>query len=54
VLLPKADTGLETDSKAQIALIRHISRKRIKHTLGFVPLPLMTVINSRLREHLAL
>ncbi len=54
VLLSKADTGLDSDSKAQIALIRHISRKRIKHTLGFVTLPLMTNIDSRLREHLAL
>ena len=54
VFLPKQYTGLETDSKAQIALIRHISRIRIKRPVGFVELDLILQIDSRIREHLAL
>ena len=54
VLLLREYTALDFDSKAQIALIRHISRIRIKRTVGFVALPQMQEIDSRIREHLAL
>ncbi len=54
VLLLKEYSALDFDSKVQIALIRHISRTRIKRTIGFVAFAQMQEINLRIREHLAL
>lgn len=54
VFLPSSQTGLDVDSKAQIALIRHVSRIRIKRTIGFLDASVMQEINAKLREHLAL
>ena len=52
IVLPKTQTGLDQDSKAQIALIRHISKARVKRVIGFVPDEWMQQVNSRIREHL--
>ena len=54
VLLPAERTSLDRDSKAQVELLRHVNLERLRKPLGMVPADLMTAIDQRLREHLAL
>jgi mRNA interferase MazF len=54
VLLVSEQTGLDRDSKAQIELLRHISKERVTRILGVIPDLLMREVDQRLREHLAL
>ncbi len=54
LLLPVNRTGLEHESKAQVHLLRHISKLRVKKVLGHVSEDLMQQLDIRLREHLAL
>ena len=53
-VLPVNRSGLEFDSKTQPHLIRHVSVSRVEKVLSGVPDDLMTEIDGRLREHLAL
>jgi mRNA interferase MazF len=54
VLLPAADTGLSTDSKAQAEQVRSIDIQRIGRRVGRVPPLLMRNLDDALRLHLAL
>jgi mRNA interferase MazF len=54
MVLPVARTGLDNDSKTQVHLIRHVSKTRIRKTLGHVPEDLMQQLDGLLREHLSL
>ncbi len=54
LLLPNNRTDLDRDSKAQVELIRHVSSSRLLRRLGHVPENLMVVLDSLIREHLAL
>lgn len=54
LFLPADRTGLDHDSKAQAQLIRHISKARIRRSLGHLPADLMTELDERVRGHLGL
>lgn len=54
LLIPVERSGLDRDSKAQTQFIRYISTVRIKRPLGYLPEDLMTQLERRLKEHLAL
>jgi len=54
LFLPAEATGLDRDSKAQVQLIRHVHRRRIKRRLGKLPSDLLFALDQRLREHLGL
>jgi mRNA interferase MazF len=54
VLLPAADCGMRTDSKAQAEQVRSVAIERIGDTVGRVPPPLMTMLDDALRLHLSL
>ena len=54
LLLPRINTGLDRDSKAQVELLRSVSRSRLKRVLGAVPAKLMAQLDRLLAEHLAL
>jgi len=54
VVLPARRTGTERDSKAQVQLIRHVSKSRLIKVIGHVPEDLMAEIDLRLRELLGL
>ena len=53
-LIPRADSGLRADSKAQAEQIRALSIHRIGAVIGHVPEPLMTSIEHAIRRHLDL
>jgi mRNA interferase MazF len=54
VALPREQTGLDQDSKAQPEQIRAISATRLIRKIGWVPLSYMEQINQGLRLHLDL
>ena len=54
VLLPTADTGLNTDSKAQAEQVRSVDVGRVGHRIGRVPASLLRELDEALRLHLAL
>lgn len=54
LFLPAERTGLDRDSKAQVELLRYVTLGRIQKVLGHLPTELMTQLDMRLREHLAL
>lgn len=54
VLLPRAETGLDRDSKAQAEQIRSVSVERVSQKIGAVPPALMSAVDDALRLHLAL
>jgi mRNA interferase MazF len=54
VLLPRAATGLDRDSKAQAEQIRSIAVERIGERLGVVPNAIMLDLDEALRLHLGL
>ena len=54
VLIPSADSGLRSDSKAQVEQIRALSVQRLTMHLGVVPELLMDQIDQALRRQLDL
>lgn len=54
VLLPAADTGLRTDSKALAEQVRSVDAQRLARHVATVPPALMTQVDDALRLHLAL
>lgn len=54
VRLPADATGLDRDSKAQVELMRHVSKGRVLRVLGRLTDDLLHELDDRLREHLAL
>lgn len=54
VLLPRAETGLDRDSKVQAEQVRSVSVERVSHKIGAVPPALMAAVDDALRLHLAL
>jgi mRNA interferase MazF len=54
VLLPRSETGLRRDSKAQAEQVRSIAIERVHGRLGVVPDARMRDIDEALRLHLAL
>ncbi|UZX14589.1 type II toxin-antitoxin system PemK/MazF family toxin [Thermus sp. PS18] len=52
--LPADRTGLDRDSKAQVQLIRHVHRRRVRAHLGTLPGDLLEALDIRIREHLGL
>lgn len=54
LVLPVYRSGLEHESKAQVHLIRHVSKERVVKVLSHLPEDLMRELDGRLREHLAL
>jgi len=54
LLLPASRTGLDLDSKAQVQFIRHISKARIRRSLGHLPSDLLERLDEQVRGHLGL
>lgn len=54
LFLSRTRTGLDRDSKAQVELLRSVSKSRLRRNLGAVPADLMAQLDSLLAEHLAL
>ena len=54
VLLPKGTTGLDVESKAQAEQVRSVDVSRIRHRLGYLPGPTLTLLDEALRIHLGL
>ncbi len=54
VLLPAADTGLSSDSKAQAEHIRSVDVRRLAHQTGHLPPALTRDLDTALRLHLDL
>ena len=54
VLLDKAETGLERESKAQAEQVRSVDLRRLGPRLGTVPGAAMIELDEALRLHLAL
>src|SRR5438874_12576520 len=54
VLLPAAETGLRTDSKAQAEQVRAVAVERFGARVGALPPALMRDLDEALRLHLAL
>ena len=54
VLLPKGTTGLEHESKAQAEQVRSVDVERIQHRMGYLPGPILTLLDEALRIHLGL
>ena len=54
VFLPVARTGLEHDSKAQVAAMRGTNVSRLIKRLGFVLDDLMLEVDTKMRTHLGL
>jgi mRNA interferase MazF len=53
-LLPAADTGLRTDSKAQAEQVRSVAVERVGPIVGRVPAPIMARLDDALRLQLQL
>lgn len=53
-LLPAADTGLRTDSKAQAEQVRSVAVERVGPVVGRVPAPIMAALDDALRLQLQL
>lgn len=54
VLLPAAETGLRTDSKAMAEQVRSVAVDRLTNHVADVPPTLMAEVDAALRLHLAL
>lgn len=54
LLLPAEQTGLDHDSKAQVALTRSVSKSRLGKRVGALPLYLLDQLNERLKLHMDL
>ena len=54
LMLPNNRTGLDHDSKVQVQYVRHLHKRRIKKSIGYVPPDLMEHIDTRIRTHLGL
>ena len=54
VLLPAAQTGLRSDSKAQAEQVRAVAVERIGPVLGLLPAAVMREVDAALRLHLQL
>ncbi|MCX7784394.1 MAG: type II toxin-antitoxin system PemK/MazF family toxin [Meiothermus sp.] len=54
LFLPRDQTGLSKDSKAQVELIGHIRKDRILRREGRLTPELLMELDRRIREHLAL
>ena len=52
LLLPREQTGLPRDSRAQVELIGPIRRDRILRLEGKLPLHMLQVLDQKIREHL--
>ncbi len=52
LLLPREQTGLPRDSKAQVELIGPIRRDRILRLEGKLPLHMLQILDQKIREHL--
>jgi mRNA interferase MazF len=53
-LLPAAETGLRTDSKAQAEQVRSVAVERIGPVVARVAAPVMATVDDALRLHLQL
>ncbi|WP_300080375.1 type II toxin-antitoxin system PemK/MazF family toxin [Propioniciclava sp.] len=54
VLLEAAETGIHTNSKAQVEQVRSVSVERVGPAIGRVPVHLMAQLDDALRLHLQL
>jgi mRNA interferase MazF len=54
VLLPAEETGLETNSKAQVEQLRAVAKARLGRKLGTVSPALMQQIGKKIKLHLDL
>ncbi|MBW4721739.1 type II toxin-antitoxin system PemK/MazF family toxin [Saccharothrix obliqua] len=54
VLLPAAECGLSTDSKAQAEQVRTIAAARLRARIGVLPPAVLKQLDEALRLHLAL
>ncbi len=54
LFMPKQQTGLEKDGKAQVELLRSVSRSRVGRRLGIMPRALLAELDQRLKLHLGL
>ncbi len=54
VLVPADSSGLDRDAKAQVELVRSVSRTRLGPTVGALPDDLLAQLDARLRLHLGL
>lgn len=54
LFLPRRDTGLDRDSKAQVELMRSVSRRRLGGHVGSLSPALVGALDQRLRLHLKL
>lgn len=54
LLLPSNLTGLDRDSKAQVELIRSVSRSRLESRVGSVVAEVLEQLDARIRLHLGL
>jgi len=54
VLLRKATTGLDRDSKAQAEQVRSVAIERVGRRIGTLPSELLSDLDEALRLHLAL
>lgn len=54
LFLPSEQTGLESDSKAQVELTRSVSKSRLGQRVGSLPHALLEQLNERLKLHMDL
>jgi mRNA interferase MazF len=54
VLVPAPSSGLDHDAKAQVELVRSVSRARLGRAVGALPDDLLALLDARLRLHLGL
>lgn len=54
LFLPAEATGLDEDSKAQVELLRSVSRARVGERVGRTPGGLLEQLDERIRLHLGL
>ena len=54
LFLPAEQTGLDENSKAQVELLRSVSRSRLGKRVGSLPQPLLLELGERLKLHLEL
>lgn len=54
VLLPRAETGLPLDSKAQAEQVRSLATERLVRQIGTVPADRLAQLDDALRLHLSL
>ena len=52
--MPAASSGLGRDAKAQVELVRSVSRTRLGLAVGALPDDLLALLDARLRLHLGL